>query len=262
MEHGIASGVNFGTDIGVFGGDETNIVNGLANGLYNENLLNPQIVRDGLMLHLDAGNLMSYPRTGNIWRDLSGNQRDYTLFGGPSYTTHNGGGIQFDGSNDYAQGPPSNAFGLGTTYTLEFISMPIANAPQFAFAWYGSGATLQDGNRAIVCTLPWFGGTIFWDTNRRFQRSDSTLLNNISHFAFRLRDVSPFRAIFKNGVEVENSGAGDNPSFSYTTTRAEIGRLQTDYYTGTVYLVRLYNRGLSGEEILQNFNATRARFRL
>jgi len=36
-------------------------------------------IRAGLMLYLDAANVKSYPGTGTIWSDLSGNGNDGTL---------------------------------------------------------------------------------------------------------------------------------------------------------------------------------------
>ena len=43
----------------------------------------PRIVTNGLVLCLDAGNTKSYPRSGTVWTDLSGN---LTTFGNGSYT--------------------------------------------------------------------------------------------------------------------------------------------------------------------------------
>src|SRR6056300_1567619 len=37
------------------------------------------IVRDGLVLHLDAANVKSYPGSGTTWYDLSGNENNFTL---------------------------------------------------------------------------------------------------------------------------------------------------------------------------------------
>jgi prepilin-type N-terminal cleavage/methylation domain-containing protein len=43
-------------------------------------VINPlNIVKDGLVLHLDAGNPASYPGTGTTWFDLSGNNNNGTL---------------------------------------------------------------------------------------------------------------------------------------------------------------------------------------
>jgi hypothetical protein len=40
----------------------------------------PDIVEDGLILHLDAANGRSYPNTGTGWFDLSGNNNHFQLF--------------------------------------------------------------------------------------------------------------------------------------------------------------------------------------
>ena len=56
----------------------------------------PDIVRDGLVLNLDAGEPSSYPGTGTAWTDLSGNGNTGTLTNGPTYSSANGGSIVFD----------------------------------------------------------------------------------------------------------------------------------------------------------------------
>ena len=43
----------------------------------------PEIVTDGLVLHLDAANSKSYPGTGTSWFDLSGSNNHGTLVNGP-----------------------------------------------------------------------------------------------------------------------------------------------------------------------------------
>lgn len=54
-----------------------------------------------LVLHLDAGNILSYPGTGTTWTDLSGRGNNGTLINGPTYSSANGGIISFDGVNDF-----------------------------------------------------------------------------------------------------------------------------------------------------------------
>ena len=58
---------------------------------------NTSIVRNGLVLYLDAANKKSYPATGTTWFDLSGNGRNGTLTNGPTY---DGQSIVFDGIDD------------------------------------------------------------------------------------------------------------------------------------------------------------------
>jgi len=68
----------------------------------------PQIVTNGLVMYLDAGNTKSYPGTGVTWYDRAGNLNagiinNGTLTNGPTFSPSDMGSIVFDGLNDYAQ---------------------------------------------------------------------------------------------------------------------------------------------------------------
>jgi len=68
----------------------------------------PQIVTSGLVLHLDAANLKSYPGTGTTWYDRSGNLNggvvnNGTLYNGPSFSSTNMGSLVFNGTNSYVR---------------------------------------------------------------------------------------------------------------------------------------------------------------
>ena len=62
----------------------------------------PSIITDSLILCLDAANTKSYPGSGTVWTDLSGNGNNVTLTNGPTYSSVDGRSIVFDGTNDYA----------------------------------------------------------------------------------------------------------------------------------------------------------------
>lgn len=62
---------------------------------------NTSIARNGLLLHLDAANPKSYPGSGTLWTDLSGNGTNGTLVNGVGYTGASSGSMVFDGVNDY-----------------------------------------------------------------------------------------------------------------------------------------------------------------
>ena len=78
----------------------------------------PKIVKDGLVLCLDAGNSESYPGSGTTWTDLSGNGNNGTLTNGPTFNTGSLGSISFDGINDYCD--------VGNTLTNGFTEMTIS----------------------------------------------------------------------------------------------------------------------------------------
>ena len=61
---------------------------------------NPSIVRDSLILYVDAANPKSYPGSGTTVTDLI-NSKSGTLTNGPTIGTSPTKHINFDGSNDY-----------------------------------------------------------------------------------------------------------------------------------------------------------------
>jgi hypothetical protein len=75
----------------------------------------PPIIRNGLVLELDAGNIISYPGSGTTWTDISGNGNNATLINTPGFSSNNGGVIVLDGDNDFVSIP-----GNTTTYTSDF----------------------------------------------------------------------------------------------------------------------------------------------
>jgi len=72
-------------------------------------------------------------------------------------------------------------------------------------------------------------------------------------------------SIYKNGIL---AGTFSNPTVATTLTLIGIGAFMTSttvgnyYFKGSIGSVRVYNRALSADEILQNYNATKGRFGL
>jgi len=63
--------------------------------------LGPKITTNGLVLAIDAADKNSYPGSGTVWTDLSGNRNTGTLNNGPTYNSLVGGNILLDGTDDY-----------------------------------------------------------------------------------------------------------------------------------------------------------------
>lgn len=62
----------------------------------------PAIVTGSLKLYLDAANPSSYPGSGSLWTDLSGNNNNVTLINNPTFNDINGGSIYTNGNNAVA----------------------------------------------------------------------------------------------------------------------------------------------------------------
>ena len=79
------------------------------------------IVTSGLVLNLDAAKRDSYPGSGTIWRDISGNGNNGTLTNGPTFNSDNYGSIAFDGVDDYVLLPNGLLSGTGDFTVNQFI---------------------------------------------------------------------------------------------------------------------------------------------
>ena len=58
-----------------------------------------KMVIENLELCLDANQIISYPRSGTTWKDISGNTRNGTLTNGVTFSSN--GYMDFDGTDDY-----------------------------------------------------------------------------------------------------------------------------------------------------------------
>ena len=74
------------------------------------------IVTTNLSLYLSAHDTDSYPGSGSTWTDLSTNANNATLYNSPTFSTDNGGVLDFDGVNDYGEDATTTGtpFGFGT----------------------------------------------------------------------------------------------------------------------------------------------------
>ena len=214
----------------------------------------PRIVTSGLVLHLDAANIRSYTGSGTSWIDLTNNGYNGTLTNGPSFNSSNGGSIVFDGSNDYVVvSNPTNLLSK-TTYTkivwFYITSFSTANNlmsgdnnSQHAF-WLAVGTKLQAGHNGI------------WDR----VVSNTTLSLNTWYFGATTYSSTSGWALYLNGV-LESTNA-DTTTFNETSASVNLGSYDgaNNLLTGRISYASIYDRVLSGVEILQTFNATRGRY--
>ena len=110
------------------------------------------IVKDGLVLHLDAAKLDSYPRVGTTWTDLSGNVNNGILTNGLIFNSGNGGYFILDGTDDYVSlnSPTQLQFTNTQPFTLSFWCMwtePSLNVSSviFAYALLGGSGSANRG---------------------------------------------------------------------------------------------------------------------
>jgi hypothetical protein len=215
------------------------------------------------VLNLDAGFTPSYPRQGNIWYEISGNGYNGELINGPTFNSENGGAIVFDGVNDYVDcGNTSNLNAIGGTTKITVSGWAFYTA-------YGGGG--QQYSVITVKGTPWTWLLENPSNTFRFRitaggsdvavADTSTHLLNTWYNVVGTYDGSNMR-IYINGV-LKNTRA-QTGTLGTNSETAKIGTYQGTNYnlTGRISNVYIYNRTLSAQEILQNYNATKSRFGL
>lgn len=226
------------------------------------------IVRDSLALYLDANFSQSYPGTGTTWNDISGNGRNFTWFSTPTFTT--GQQNYFTTLGNRCTGPASNSFGINNTsgYTIFLIMMQNALINTSAFKFYSSNGTGVN-SRGIFAHATWGDDNVYFDQgsccnadSRTFVASGGSQTWNI--WTFRRLTGSSTRSIHKNGITLTTNTA-TAIDINLSATAADVSGTDENGGNSSTWNARLnsfivYNRGLSDEEISQNFNAFRGRF--
>jgi hypothetical protein len=221
----------------------------------------PKISTSGLSLVLDAGNTKSYPGSGTRWTDLSGNGNHGTLVGSPTYSTSNGGIFTLNGSTQYIDCGNGSSLNVTSTFTLQtFLRTTFTNATNTIFSKDGAGVDTTGAYNFYFFST---GGLNYESNNNIPDLSSSTGLfasNSWTSLSLTFDNSASTKCImYVNGVAV----ASGNPAVpSSTSTNLLIGRRGGPglLLQGDIAMASIYNRALSADEVLQNFNATRGRF--
>ena len=222
--------------------------------------LGPNIVTNGLVLTLDAGNRNSYAGSGTNWYDLSGNGNNGTLTNGPTFNSSNIGSIVFDGVDDYVKPPNSTTFQLTNFTFSSWVKTTIANTDQFIIDC-SSNAALGFGYSYRITS----SNTIrFWAYSAQYYLdSISTLSTNTWYNIVVSYDNSTStQKIYINNVLDNSSMVG---SFTTSTpSNLQIGAAQLFgmYWKENISFIQMFSRTLSATEISQNYNAIKYRYGL
>lgn len=226
------------------------------------------IITDGLVFCVDAGNDKSYP--GYLiagvpsWDDLSSNMSDGTLVNGTAYDTDNCGSILFDGIDDSVIFTDSPSISITGDMTINawvrisdfgdyrgIVSKVNINVPN-PFDYYilsGSGIpviTRGDGINNIPTD---------WDYMAGANALQSGVWQNIT-VTYQGGNVVHYLNSIQNGTGFINPMITDNGGDMYIGNRAD----GATPMSGNISCVQLYNRALTPDEVLHNYNKLKFRF--
>lgn len=240
------------------------------NGIIAGKGYNP-IVTNGLIMHLDAGDPLSYTGSGTTWIDMSNNSRNGTLLNGVGYSSLNSGSLVFDGVNDYV--------------LLGAINTALINKTSFTYdTWFKCNTTSTGALKTIFS----FGNNPNYSNDILFGITSNTLLLQVNNgadgggdFSFTSTGWSNLVVIFDgtltgnanrlkayiNGVQQTiNFGSFTVPSSTSNVSQSNsaIGAYSTgpfdNFFNGNIATAKIYNRAISGSEAVQNFNSLRSRY--
>ena len=202
--------------------------------------IGPIETTDGIVFHIDAGNSRSYSGSGITLNGLvSGTGA--TISGGVGFSTSNGGSIELSSASiGYIQVPP---------ITWRSVCMWIRLSNTNVNPFY-----LIDGRNGVANS--WFysatpSGAIgsawsnFYVNTLQTAITGSNGLSNTTLF-----ERNKWLHIY---LELSGIGTGDVHIFSRFSNN--------ETSTGNVSQVQFYNRPLTQQQILQNYNATKGRYR-
>jgi hypothetical protein len=213
--------------------------------------IGPIEVTDGLIVQLDAGNTRSYSGAGFTANGLVGGIVG-TLVNGVGFTSSNNGSFIFDGTNDYIN--------FGNSSTLQQSSGTLS-------AWTKTSSA-GSGFRGIIAKRLAYGlfyadnVLVAYDWGANTTRStsiniaDNTWKNVVMTYQ---SGVSSGTIVYLNGVSILTTTITISDQTSNLFGGAEA--VATQYAACQISSFNMYNRALTAQEVLQNYNTTNGRFR-
>lgn len=216
---------------------------------------NPQIVTDGLVLYLDAGNRRSYSGTGTTWTDLSQNNNNGTLVNSPTFFTGNLGSLILNGTNQYIS--TTAIIQAATNSNLQTFSAWLNSSSGSLF---GSDAS-SNGQFHLLIYLSSTNNLNFYESY--YGGVSGETIDTVSVVLKSANNVVVVKTapekydVYLNGEKVLNQvtkKASLNSNFN-------AGRFYaTSFFGSNISNYSIYNRALSESEIKQNFNALCGRY--
>jgi hypothetical protein len=239
--------------------------------------IGPNIVYDGLILYLDAINIKSYPGSGTVWYDLSGNENHGYLYNNPIW---NDKYFLFDGLDDYFRTINT----LDLTYTQTITIMSVYNVSsinsqtmiyEHTSNWntnntyngdisYGGFGLVTNSNGSI--NTPNMNHAQL-KGNIGYSGSNATYVDNVNtNIHCVIHDFSENGGnetiYYQNGIFIDNSYTEINNTSYFGDDYLFIGKRGSSVPSSScnIYSLMIYDRKLTINEILKNYNVLKLKY--
>ena len=186
--------------------------------------------------------------SGTSALDSSGLGNTGTLSGPTRTTGRYGGGLQFDGVNDWVTVADANSLDLTTAMTLEGWVRPAA----LGTVWRTVVIKEQPGQLVYALyagtdTASRPSGHVFTTSDRGLLGPSALPLNTWSHLAMTWDGLT--MRLYVNGTQVSSSALTGTAQTSSSALRIGGNAVWPEWFNGVIDEVRVYNRALSAAEI-------------
>jgi hypothetical protein len=222
------------------------------------------VIDSSVMVWLDSAQSASFANVGSTWYDLSVNSKNYTLSNSPTYTYNNSGPVlTFAGASSQFTTSGTTLFNsttfnaytinlwvyptgagqlvavtgqatINTSYHYSAIEISAAGVIKFG-QWSGSLTTVATSTQSLNA---WYNLVITYNGT-----TATAYVNNTNVGSSTIAWSSPGASTFFPLMAIDGTNMGT-----------------TGYASGSVGAFMVYNRGLSADEVSNNFNALRQRY--
>jgi len=215
------------------------------------------VIDGNLTLWVDAGQTASYSGSGSTWSDLSGNGTSFTLVNSPTFnSSDSGGSIRFTSA--------SSQYGTGS-------GIPVGLTAYTKSIWFKL-ASITDNNLLSSDTgghFMFFGGTSKLYCGHTAWAGFPTTYPSTANFSIGVWYNVCLTFDTTNGMTLYINGVQDSTYTVQKTGPSGTGQCNIGCYgaggnllNGTIAQAMIYNRVLTADQVLQNFNALRRRYNI
>ena len=222
------------------------------------------VIDSSAMVWLDSSQSASFANVGSTWYDLTVNSKNYTLSNIPTYTYNNSGPVlTFAGASSQFTTSAATLFNSTTfnAYTMNLWVYPTGAGQLVAVtgqATINTGyhySAIEISAAGVIKFGQWTGGMTTIATSTQslnawynlvitYNGSTATAyVNNTNVGSSAIAWSSPGASTFFPLMGIDSTNMGT-----------------TGYASGSVGAFMVYNRGLSADEVSNNFNALRRRY--
>ena len=208
---------------------------------------------DGLVFHIDAGNTRSYSGSGITINGLVSGTGG-TLVNGVGFTSSNNGSFIFDGTNDWINVPSDSSFAFNNFTISAWFKSSDKSRYNDIISRYSLGVV-----KVLFYSEITNGRLTFEVGSDRLIDTSSDIVNGFWNYVTARRSSGNLE-VFINGIRSNFIVSTSNGFIDADRWRIGTTNASGDFANCNIAQIQMYNRALSQQEILQNFNATKGRY--